>query len=79
MSFWKTFLKRLKGKTPGFFKKIRVFMGGVLASGVSLMPFKDELPEELKFLPILFIIVGTVGTINNSLPVKDPNIKDDGN
>lgn len=71
MKFWKTFLKRLKGQTPTFFQKIRMFMAGILAAGLSLLPFKEEFPDYLKSLPAYLIIVGTLGTINNSLPIVD--------
>lgn len=68
--FIKETIERFKSSTPSFFKKIRYFTVSMGAAGLSLMPFKEELPERLKSLPIYLIVSGTLGTLNNSLPKK---------
>lgn len=74
--FLRTSYKRFKAETPAYFKKIVVFMCGLSAAGIALLPYEDNLPAWMKGVPGYCIAIGAAGAFLSKLTATEESLKE---
>lgn len=68
-------VKRLKGETPSFFKKLQIICGSIGGIGLALLAIPAStvaLPATIITIAGYMVAVGSVGAAVSQLPLKDP-------